>query len=218
MRVQPAVLYVDDGDLLTSGGVGRRSRPLPAPGAPRSRQPGGRDGRPVERRAAASRRRAGAVRPRPRCRTRHRRPSAPGWTGRANASTDPSRSRSGLAAVGASPRTFARRFRDVTGRDARAVAGRGAGTSCPGPARGTDLPVETVAERCGFATAAGLRKHFTRRVGTTPQHDPRPGRGTTTAPRAEAPRHLVCPARRSSATLTAGGRIRRWTYVLSGDA
>ena len=34
---------------------------------------------------------------------------------------------------------------------------------------GTDLPVEAVAARCGFATAAGLRKHFCRRLGATPQ-------------------------------------------------
>ncbi|MER7015871.1 helix-turn-helix domain-containing protein [Saccharopolyspora sp. NPDC000359] len=32
----------------------------------------------------------------------------------------------------------------------------------------TDLPVEDVAERCGFGSAATLRRHFASRVGTTP--------------------------------------------------
>jgi transcriptional regulator GlxA family with amidase domain len=32
----------------------------------------------------------------------------------------------------------------------------------------SDLPVERVAERCGFGSAAGLREHFTRQVRTSP--------------------------------------------------
>jgi transcriptional regulator GlxA family with amidase domain len=67
-----------------------------------------------------------------------------------------------------SPRTFARRFVAVTGttplqwlltqRVARARS----------LLESTDLPVERVAQACGFATAAGLRTHFTRVVGTSP--------------------------------------------------
>ena len=67
-----------------------------------------------------------------------------------------------------SPRTFARRFVAVTGttplqwllhqRVARARA----------LLETTELPVERVAQECGFGTAAGLRTHFTRVVGTSP--------------------------------------------------
>ena len=65
-------------------------------------------------------------------------------------------------------RTFARRFRDETGttphvwltnqrvHHARELLERG------------DDPIETVAQRSGFGTAAMLRHHFTRQVGTSP--------------------------------------------------
>jgi transcriptional regulator GlxA family with amidase domain len=65
-------------------------------------------------------------------------------------------------------RTFARRFRDETGttphvwltnqrvHHARQLLERG------------DDPIETVAQRSGFGTAAMLRHHFTRLVGTSP--------------------------------------------------
>lgn len=67
-----------------------------------------------------------------------------------------------------SPRTFARRFVAVTGttplqwlltqRVARARM----------LLETTDLPVERIAQLCGFGTAAGLRTHFARVVGTPP--------------------------------------------------
>jgi len=67
-----------------------------------------------------------------------------------------------------SPRTFARRFVSVTGttplqwlltqRVARARM----------LLETTDLPVERIAQLCGFGTAAGLRTHFARVVGTSP--------------------------------------------------
>jgi transcriptional regulator GlxA family with amidase domain len=67
-----------------------------------------------------------------------------------------------------SPRTFARRFRAVTGTTPHQwllsqrimLAQRLLETS--------DLPVELVAERCGFGTAANLRHHFQRVVDTSP--------------------------------------------------
>lgn len=67
-----------------------------------------------------------------------------------------------------SPRTFARRFRAETGTtplqwlltrrvlEARRLLER------------TDLPVDAVAWRAGFGTAASLREHFRRATGTTP--------------------------------------------------
>jgi len=68
-----------------------------------------------------------------------------------------------------SPRTFARRFLASTGttpyqwllRQRVQLAQRLLETS--------DLPIEVVADRCGFCTAGNLRKHFGRLVHTSPQ-------------------------------------------------
>jgi transcriptional regulator GlxA family with amidase domain len=72
------------------------------------------------------------------------------------------------AHAGVSPRTFARRFREETGTtplqwllgqrvlEARRLLEE------------SDLPVETIAWRCGFGTAASLRDHFRRATATTP--------------------------------------------------
>jgi AraC family transcriptional activator FtrA len=68
-----------------------------------------------------------------------------------------------------SRRTFARRFEAATGttpyqwllRQRLQLAQRLLETS--------DLPVDSIAQQAGFSTAANLRKHFGRRVRTTPQ-------------------------------------------------
>jgi transcriptional regulator GlxA family with amidase domain len=67
-----------------------------------------------------------------------------------------------------SPRTFARRFREETGTtplqwllSRRVVEARRL-------LEETDLPVEEVAWRVGFATPASLREHFRRTMETTP--------------------------------------------------
>jgi AraC family transcriptional activator FtrA len=72
------------------------------------------------------------------------------------------------AHAGVSPRTFARRFREESGTtplqwllgqrvlEARRLLEE------------SDLPVETIAWRCGFGTAASLREHFRRATATTP--------------------------------------------------
>ena len=68
-----------------------------------------------------------------------------------------------------SPRTFARRFLASTGttpyqwllRQRIQLAERLLETS--------DLPIDSVAQKGGFSTAANLRKHFNRAVNTTPQ-------------------------------------------------
>ena len=70
--------------------------------------------------------------------------------------------------AGYSPRSFARRFRAETGTTplqwliARRVA------EAQRLLEGTDLPVEEVAARAGFGTAAGLRQHFARALATSP--------------------------------------------------
>jgi len=72
------------------------------------------------------------------------------------------------AHAGVSPRTFARRFREETGTtplqwllSRRVLEARRL-------LEESDLPVETVAWRCGFGTAASLRDHFRRATATTP--------------------------------------------------
>jgi transcriptional regulator GlxA family with amidase domain len=71
--------------------------------------------------------------------------------------------------AGTSPRTFARRFRAVTGTTPHQwilsqrvlLAQRLLETS--------DEPVERIAVRCGFGSAAGLRQQFSRAVSASPQ-------------------------------------------------
>jgi AraC family transcriptional regulator, transcriptional activator FtrA len=70
--------------------------------------------------------------------------------------------------AGVSPRTFARRFREETGTtplqwllSQRVLAARRL-------LEESDLPVEAVAWRAGFGTAASLRDHFRRATATTP--------------------------------------------------
>jgi AraC family transcriptional activator FtrA len=70
--------------------------------------------------------------------------------------------------AGVSPRTFARRFRAEAGTTPlqwllgrRVLAARRLLES-------SDLPVEDIAWRCGFGTAASLRDHFRRATATTP--------------------------------------------------
>ena len=72
------------------------------------------------------------------------------------------------AHAGFSERTFARRFRAETGTTPlrwllaeRILAARRM-------LEQTDLPVEAVAATCGFGTATGLREHFARACATTP--------------------------------------------------
>jgi transcriptional regulator GlxA family with amidase domain len=70
--------------------------------------------------------------------------------------------------AGVSPRTFARRFREETGTtplqwllSRRVLEARRL-------LEETDLPVETIAWRVGFGSAASLRDHFRRATATTP--------------------------------------------------
>jgi AraC family transcriptional regulator, transcriptional activator FtrA len=67
-----------------------------------------------------------------------------------------------------SPRSFARRFRAATGTTPVQWVLRQRVLHAQRLLETTDLPVDRVAERCGFGTATALRLHFRRIVGTTP--------------------------------------------------
>jgi transcriptional regulator GlxA family with amidase domain len=68
-----------------------------------------------------------------------------------------------------SPRSFARRFKDTTGTTPHAwlLARRLAAAETL--LADSDAPVEEVARLAGFGTAAGLREHFARRRGISPR-------------------------------------------------
>jgi AraC family transcriptional activator FtrA len=67
-----------------------------------------------------------------------------------------------------SPRSFARRFRAATGTTPMQWLARQRVLHAQRLLESTDLPVEVVAQRCGFGTATGLRTHFRRLAGTSP--------------------------------------------------
>ncbi len=74
-----------------------------------------------------------------------------------------------LAAVAQmSPRTFARRFRAVTGTTPLQWLLTRRVVFAQRLLETTTLPIEQVAEQCGFGSAAGLRQHFGRVMGTSP--------------------------------------------------
>jgi transcriptional regulator GlxA family with amidase domain len=70
--------------------------------------------------------------------------------------------------AGVSPRTFARRFREETGTTPlRWLLGRRV-LEAQRLLEESDLPIDEVAWRAGFGTAASLREHFRRATTTTP--------------------------------------------------
>ena len=80
-----------------------------------------------------------------------------------------------------SPRTFARRFRAETGTTPHHWLTGQRVLAAQHLLEETDRPVETVADQVGFGSAAVLRHHFSRRVGTTPQSYRRTFRGNRVA-------------------------------------
>jgi transcriptional regulator GlxA family with amidase domain len=67
-----------------------------------------------------------------------------------------------------SPRTYARRFVAATGTTPLQWLLRQRVLLAQRLLETTDEPVERLAARCGFGTAAGMRVHFQRQVGTSP--------------------------------------------------
>jgi transcriptional regulator GlxA family with amidase domain len=70
--------------------------------------------------------------------------------------------------AGYAPRTFARRFREETGTTPLQWLLSRRVDHARRLLETTDLPVEHVASRAGFGTAVNLREHFRRHVATTP--------------------------------------------------
>ncbi|HEX5146635.1 MAG TPA: helix-turn-helix domain-containing protein [Conexibacter sp.] len=166
-RVDPDVLYVDDGDLLTSAGV--------AAGIDLCLHLLRRDHGAAAANAAA---RQTVVAP-------HRAGGQAQFIERAVPPDDDG----GLEATRAyalehldrpltvaqlarhactSERTFARRFRQETGTTPLRWLHAQRVDQARRLLEGSDLPVETVAARCGFGSAAILRQHFRRATATTP--------------------------------------------------
>ncbi|MER5729743.1 helix-turn-helix domain-containing protein [Streptomyces sp. NPDC002138] len=80
-----------------------------------------------------------------------------------------------------SPRTFARRFQQETGTTPYQWVLRQRVLLAQELLEGTDETVEAIAGRCGFGNAAALRHHFLRTLGTTPHSFRRAFRGPRAA-------------------------------------
>ena len=166
VRVEPDTLYIDEGEVMTSGGL---SAGIDLSLHVIRKDFGAAVGERVARQMVAAPHREGGQ-------AQFFKPEVAGIDG----SLEPTRRWAGerleqpldVAAMaghaGVSPRTFARRFREETGTtplqwllgqrvlEARRLL------------EDSDLPVEAVAWKSGFGTAASLRDHFRRATATTP--------------------------------------------------
>lgn len=179
VRLDPDVLYTDDGDVLTSAGVAsgvdlclhvvRRDHgtAVAQDVARRTVVPPHRDGGQAQfiRRPVAIERAGGAG------------PDAAGGRGASTAAArawaldrlDEPLTLTALARHAAmSVRTFTRRFRDETGESPAQWLTRQRVEHARTLLETTDLPVEQVARRCGFGTAQSLRAHVQAALGVTP--------------------------------------------------
>jgi len=165
--VDPAVLYVDDGDVLTSAGV--------AAGIDLCLHMVRRDHGPetanaIARRMVVAAHRDGGQaqfveRPLPPA-TGHGLAGTRAWMEERLAEQITVEQMARHA--GYSPRSFARRFRAETGTTPlRWLIGHRV-AEAQRLLEGTDLPIEDIAARAGFGSAVALRQHFARVVGTPP--------------------------------------------------
>ena len=172
VTVDPDVLYVDEGSVLTSAGV---AAGLDLCLHVVRRDHGSAVAAELARRAViAPHREGGQVQfiPSP--------AAGPAAPGAGIDSTEPARtwaltrleqplSIAGLAARAAmSPRTFARRFRAELGTTPAQWVLEQRLRAAQTLLETTTEPIEQVARRSGFGNGAALRAHFTRRLGTTP--------------------------------------------------
>jgi AraC family transcriptional regulator, transcriptional activator FtrA len=188
VRIEPDVLYVDEGDVLTAAGSAagidlclhlvRRDFGVRAANSVARRLvvPPHREGRQAQRveGPVPSAREGARLSP---------------LLDRVRARLDAEHTVAGLAAeAGMSRRTFLRRFKAATGTTP------GEWLAAERLARARELleatghGIEDVAAACGFGSAAALRHHFRRRLGTSPaayraRLNPRPGRAPAPSPR-----------------------------------
>ena len=165
VTVDPAVLFVDEGAVMTSAGL---SAGIDLSLHAIRKDHGAACGERVARHMVAPPHRDGGQ-----AQFIERPPPAPGsleptrrWA--AERLDEPLDVAAMASHAGVSPRTFARRFREETGTTPlqwllgqRVLESRRL-------LEESDLPVETIAWRCGFGTAASLRDHFRRATATTP--------------------------------------------------
>lgn len=168
VRVDPKVLYVDDGDVLTSAGAAAsidlalhmvrcdHGAEVANAMARRTVVPPHRDGgqaQYVEMPVA--------------------RPGADTFTATLDWASEHLDEQLCVADLAArahmSPRTFARRFRTTTGVTPHQWLVRQRVLRAQELLETTDEPVEHVAHACGFGGASALRMHFQRALGTSPQ-------------------------------------------------
>ncbi len=166
VAVDPEALYVDEGAVLTSAGL---SAGIDLSLHVIRKDFGAATGERVARHMVAAPHREGGQAQyfKPAGGARRRLAGAdPGWA--ASRLEEPLDVAAMAAHAGVSPRTFARRFREETGTTPlQWLLGRRV-LEARRLLEESDLPVETVAWRCGFGTAASLRDHFRRATTTTP--------------------------------------------------
>lgn len=175
-RIDPDVLFVDDGDLVTSAGT---AAGIDACLHLVRRELGSAVVNGIARRMVVPPQREGGQRqyvdqPIPECATDTLAPVLE-WM-LANLAQD--HSVAALAARAAmSPRSFARRFAAETGTTPVRWLTLQRVLRAQRLLEDTDLPVETIARECGFGGAALLRHHFRQQVGVSPADYRRTFRG-----------------------------------------
>jgi transcriptional regulator GlxA family with amidase domain len=167
--VDPDVLYVDDGPVLTSAGT---AAGIDACLHLVRTTEGARVANAIARRMVVPPHREGGQAQYIECPLPAQRSSSSGlpavldWVqGRL---TDPPTVEEMAARARMSPRTFARRFRETTGSTPHAWVLQQRVQRAQEMLEEGDLPIEQIARECGFAGGAGLREHFVRLRGVSP--------------------------------------------------
>jgi len=166
VEVDPDSLYVDEGQVLTSAGL---SAGIDLSLHVIRKDFGAAAGERVARHMVAAPQREGGqaqFAKRPAAAAGGSLEATRGW---ARARLEEPLDVAALAAhAGVSPRTFARRFRAETGTTPLQWLLAQRVLEARRLLEESELPVEAVAWRCGFGTAASLRDHFRRATATTP--------------------------------------------------
>ena len=166
VEVDPAALYVDEGDVMTSAGL---SAGIDLSLHVIRRDFGAAAGERVARHMVAAPHREGGQAQfieRPEAGSNGSLEATRRWA--VERLRDPLDVAAMAGHAGVSPRTFARRFREETGTTPlQWLLGRRV-LEAQRLLEESDLPIDEVAWRAGFGTAASLREHFRRVTATTP--------------------------------------------------